>query len=124
MTPIDVAATEDHDTMRIDYEPREELNERANDAKTHDGERTPEPISTSTPKSKDYYSSHSNSVCFYSDTSSMETTCSPTGRNIDHVYANMPRGSTTALWDEDVHLKEMLVTQLDLPKQQAVKNKK
>jgi hypothetical protein len=53
MTPIDVTASEDHDMMRIDYEPREELNEGADDAKTHDGERTPEPISTSTPKSQD-----------------------------------------------------------------------
>ena len=71
MTPIDVAATEDHDTMRTDQEPREELNEGTDDAKTHDGERTPEPISTSTPKSQDYYSSHSNSVYSYTGTSNM-----------------------------------------------------
>jgi hypothetical protein len=165
VSPIGVAASEDHDVMRIDYkpdnstksgEPHEEPIEGVDDAKTHDGERTPEhvskdahqhskltlmtaqddrdndttttphmkPISSSTPMSQDHYSSHSNSVCSYPDTSSMETTCSSTRRKFDHVYANMPRGSTTTLWDEDVHLKEMLVTQLDLLQQQAAMDKK
>jgi hypothetical protein len=80
MTPIDVAATEDHDTMRIDQEPREEHNEG-----------TTQPISTSTPKSQDCYSSRSNSVCSYINTSNMEITCPPTGRDIDHVYADVTK---------------------------------
>jgi hypothetical protein len=44
----------------------------------------------------------------------METTCPPTTRHIDHVYANTPRVDTNTLLDEDVHLKEMPVAQLDL----------
>ena len=90
-TPIDIAVTEDQNTMGTDQEPREELNDGTDDDMTHDEERTPEPISTSTPKSQDYYSSHSNSVCSYIDTSNMEITCSPTERNIDHVYADMTK---------------------------------
>jgi hypothetical protein len=74
VSPIGIAASEDHDVMRIDYEPCEEPIEGVDDAKTHDGEHTPEPISSSTPMSQDHYSSHSNSVCSYPDTSSMETT--------------------------------------------------
>jgi hypothetical protein len=82
------------------------------------------PISSSTPMLQDHYTSHSNYTCSYPDTSSMETTCPPTTRYFDHVYANIPRGSTTTLLDEDVHLKEMLVAQLDLPQQQAAMDKK
>ena len=81
------------------------------------------PISSSTPMSQDHYTSHSTSVCSYPDTSSMEATCPPTTRNFDHVYANMPRVHTTTLLDEDVHLKEMLVAQLDLIQQQAAMDK-
>jgi hypothetical protein len=54
----------------------------------------------------------------------MEITCPPKTRNFDHVYANMPRGSTTTLLNEDVHLKEMLVAELDLLQQQAAMDKK
>ena len=54
----------------------------------------------------------------------MEATCPPTTRNFDHVYANMPRVNTTTLLGEDVHLKEMLVAQLDLIQQQAAMDKK
>jgi hypothetical protein len=66
VSPIGVAASEDHDVMRIDYEPdkstesgelREEPIEGVDDAKTHDGELTPEPTSSSTPMSQDHYSS-------------------------------------------------------------------
>jgi hypothetical protein len=82
------------------------------------------PISSSTPMSQDRHISHSNSACSYTDTPSMEATCPPTTRNIDHVYANMPRVDTTTLLDEDVHLKEMLVAQPDLILQQATMDKK
>jgi hypothetical protein len=132
-SPIDATASEDHDVMRSDYEPdkstesgelREEPIEGVDDVKTHDGELTPEPISSSTPMSQDHYSSHSNSVCSYPDTSDMKTTCSPTRRNLVNVYADMSRGSTTTLRDEDVHLREILITQMDLLKQQADMNKK
>jgi hypothetical protein len=69
----------------------EEPNEGTDDDMTHDEERTPEPISTSTPKSQDYYSSRSNSVCSYIDTSNMEIMCPPTVRDVDHVYADMTK---------------------------------
>jgi hypothetical protein len=55
VSPIGVAASEDHDVTRIDQQSTEsgELCEKPNegvaDAKTHDRERTPEPISSSTP---------------------------------------------------------------------------
>jgi hypothetical protein len=124
VTPIDVAASKDHDTRKVDYEPREELNEGIDNAKKHDEERTPEPMSPSTPMSQDHYSSHSNSVCSYPDISSMETTSSPRGRNHDHVYTSTPHGSTNALWNKDDHLKEMLVTQMDLLQQQAIMDKR
>jgi hypothetical protein len=74
--------------------------------------------------SQDHSTSHSNSVCSYPDPSSMEATCPPTTRNFDYVYANMPHVITTTLMDEDVHLKEMLIAQLDLIQQQATMDKK
>ena len=119
----DKAAPKDHDMRRCDYRHRKELNEGVDDAKKHDEERT-QPISPSTPMSQDHYSSHSNSVCSYPATSSMEITCPPTGRNLAHVKANTPRGGTTTLWDEDDHLREKLVTEMDLLQQQAIMDKK
>jgi hypothetical protein len=124
VTPIDVAASKDHDTREVDYEPREELNEGINNAEKHDGEQTPEPMSPSTTMSQDHYSSHSNSLCSYPEISSMDTICSSTGGNHDHMHANMPRGNTHALWDKDDHLKEMLITQMDLLQQQAIMDKR
>jgi hypothetical protein len=73
--------------------------------------------------SQAHYSSHSDSVCSYPATSSMEITCSPTGRNLDHVYDNMPRGNTATLWDKDGHLGEKLVTKMDLLQKQAIMDK-
>jgi hypothetical protein len=119
----DKAAPKDHDMRRSDYKPRKELNEGVDNAKKHDEERT-QSTSPSTPISQDHYSSHSKSVCSYPATSSMEITCSPTGSNLAHVNANTPRGSTTTLWDEDDHLREKLVTKMDLLQQQAIKDKK
>jgi hypothetical protein len=114
--------SKDHDMRRSDYKPSEELNDGVDDAKKHDEERT-QPISPSTPTSHDHYSSHSNSVCSYPATSSMEITCSSTGRNLDHVYANTPRGNAATLWDKDSHPGEKLVTKMDLLQQQAVMDK-
>jgi hypothetical protein len=118
--------------------PYEEPIEGVDNAKAHDGDYMAaqddrdtdtttmlhmKPISSSTPMSQDHYTSHSNSVCSYPDPSSMEATCPPTTRNVDHVYANMPRVDTTTLLDKDVHLKEMPVAQLDLILQQAAMDK-
>ena len=70
VTPIDVAASKDHDMRRSNYKPR---NEGVDNAKKDDEERT-QPISPSTPISQDHYSPHSDSVCSYPATSSMKTT--------------------------------------------------
>jgi hypothetical protein len=82
------------------------------------------PISSSINRSHDHYTSYFNSDCFHPDASSMEDMCPTTTKNFDHVYANMPRVNTSTLLDEDVHLKEMLGTQLDLIQQQAAMDKK
>jgi hypothetical protein len=82
------------------------------------------PISSSIPLSQDHYTSHFDSACSYSDTSRMKAACPPTNRNFDHVSASLPRVDITTLLDENVHLKEMLVAQLDLIKQQAAMDKK
>jgi hypothetical protein len=120
VTPIAVTAPKDHDTRNVDHEPREELHEGIDNAKIHDGEQPPEPISPSTPMSQDHYSSNSNSVCSCPDMSSVETTCPSSGRDHDHVYASTPCGSTNAPWNKDDHLKEMLATQMDMLQQQAI----
>ena len=61
-----------------------------------------------------------NSTCSSPDTSSLDTTCQ-TGvtRDFDHMYASLAQGSSSVLMAENVHLREMLVSQLDLIQQQA-----
>jgi hypothetical protein len=49
----------------------------------------------------------------------MEAACPPTTRDFDHMYASLSRMDPTDLMSETVHLKEMLVTQLDLIQQQV-----
>ena len=124
VTPLAVTAPKNHDTRNVDHEPREEPNEGTDNAKIHDGEQTPEPISPSTPISQDHYSSHSNSVCSCPDMSSMETTCPPSGRDHVHEYARTPCGSTNAPLNKDGRLKEMLATQMDMLQQQAIMDKR
>jgi len=78
------------------------------------------PISPSVPPSQEFYAtSYLTSACSSPDTSSMETACPPTSRDFDHMYASLSRVNTSALMAENVHLKEMLVTQLDLIQQQS-----
>jgi len=77
------------------------------------------PISPSVPPTQEYYSNYLTSACSSPDTSSMEAACPPTTRDFDHMYASLSRVDTTALMAENVHLKEMLVTQLDLIQQQS-----
>ena len=82
------------------------------------------PISFSIPLPQDHCTTRFDAACSYPDTSSMEATCPPTTKNFDHMYASMPCVNTTNLLDEDVHLKEMLVAQLDLIQQQAAMDRK
>ena len=93
------------------------------------------PISPSVPPSQDYYTTYLTSACSSPDTSSMEAACPPTTRDFDHMYArldqiiiisretiyccSLSRVDSSALMAENVHLKEMLVTQLDLIQQQV-----
>jgi len=77
------------------------------------------PISPSVPPTQEYYTNYLTSACSSPDTSSMEAACPPTTRDFDHMYASLSRVDTTALMAENVHLKEMLVTQLDLIQQQS-----
>jgi len=77
------------------------------------------PISPSVPPSQDYYTTYLTSACSSPDTSSMEAACPPTTRDFDHMYASLSRVDSSALMAENVHLKEMLVTQLDLIQQQS-----
>jgi hypothetical protein len=77
------------------------------------------PISPSIPPSQDYYTFYLTSACSSPDTSSMKAACPPTTRDFEHMYASLSCVDTTALMAENVHLKEMLVTQLDLIQQQV-----
>jgi hypothetical protein len=82
------------------------------------------PISSSIPLSQDHYTSHFNSAGSYSDISSMKAACPPTTRTFDHMSASLPSVNITTLLDENVHLKETLVDQLDLIQQQSAMDKK
>jgi len=77
------------------------------------------PISPSVPPTQEFYTTYLTSACSSPDTSSMETACPPTTRDFDHMYASLSHVDTRALMAENVHLKEMLVTQLDLLQQQS-----
>ena len=63
--------------------------------------------------------SYLTSTCSSPDTSSLETTCPPTAREFDHMYASLSKADTNVLMAENVHLREMLVSQLDLIQQQV-----
>ena len=93
-------------------------------------------ISPSIPPPQDYYTSYLTSACSFPNTSSMEAASCPTTRDFDHMYVryelssfkvkktstifcSLSRVDTSALMAEKVHLKEMLVTHLDLIQQQV-----
>ena len=64
--------------------------------------------------------SYLTSTCSSPDTSSLEATCPPTAREFDHMYASLSKADTNVLMAENVHLREMLVSQLDLIQQQVL----
>ena len=53
------------------------------------------------------------------DTASLETACPPDTRDFDHMYASLSKVDPNVLMAENVHLREMLVSQLDLIQQQV-----
>merc|ERR1719300_1241144 len=59
------------------------------------------------------------STCSSPDTASLETACPPDSRDFDHMYASLSKVDPNLLMEENVHLREMLVSQLDLIQQQA-----
>jgi hypothetical protein len=54
------------------------------------------PISSSIPLSQDPYTSHFNSACSHSDTSSMKAAGPRTTRNVDYVSASLPSVNITS----------------------------
>ena len=63
--------------------------------------------------------SYLTSTCSSPDTASLETTCPPDTRDFDHMYASLSKVDPNVLMAENVHLREMLVSQLDLIQQQV-----
>ena len=60
------------------------------------------------------------STCSSPDTStSPDTAGPPTTTDFDHMYASLSKANTNVLMAENVHLREMLVSQLDLIQQQS-----
>ena len=59
------------------------------------------------------------STCSSPDTASLETACPPDTRDFDHMYASLSKVDPNVLMAENVHLREMLVSQLDLIQQQV-----
>ena len=60
------------------------------------------------------------STCSSPDTStSLDTAGPPTTTDFDHMYASLSKANTNVLMAENVHLREMLVSQLDLIQQQS-----
>ena len=82
------------------------------------------PISSSIPLPQDRYTTHFNAACSYSDTSCMKAAYPPTTKNVDYVSASLPHVNITTLLDDNAHVLEMLVAQLDLTQQQAAMDKK
>jgi hypothetical protein len=67
---------------------------------------------------------NSSYACFDLDISSLDITSPTSTKNIDHVYTSLPQVTTTTLLNENIHLKEMLVAQLDLIQEQTAMDKK
>ena len=63
--------------------------------------------------------SYLTSTCSSPDTASLETACPPDTRDFDHMYASLSKVDPNVLMAENVHLREMLVSQLDLIQQQV-----
>jgi hypothetical protein len=132
------AASESHDDMKNVYnfdteaknnsteseEPYEEPVAEVDNTEAHDGDYTTTMLHMKPVTSSSNRSSNSNSACFHLDTPSMKVTCPTTTRNIDHVHTNLPQVTTTALLNEDIHLKEMLGAQLDLIQEQTAMDKR
>ena len=58
---------------------------------------------------------HRSSTCSSPDTStSLDTASPPTTNDLNHMYTSLFKASSNVLMAENVHLKEMLVSQLDL----------
>ena len=58
------------------------------------------------------------STCSSPDTSSLDTRHVST-RDFDHMYASLTKTDPSSVMAENVHLREMLVSQLDLIQQQS-----
>jgi len=71
------------------------------------------------PISPECVPSYLTSTCSSPDTASLETACPPDTRDFDHMYASLSKVDPNVLMAENVHLREMLVSQLDLIQQQA-----
>ena len=71
------------------------------------------------PISPECVPSYLPSPCSPPDTASLETACPPDTRDFDHMYASLSKVDPNVLMAENVHLREMLVSQLDLIQQQV-----
>ena len=71
------------------------------------------------PISPECVPSYLTSTCSSPDTASLETACPPDTRDFDHMYASLSKVDPNVLMAENVHLREMLVSQLDLIQQQV-----
>jgi hypothetical protein len=121
------AGVEDAKTHRSTHQDSEMTSMTAHDGRDEDTTTTMLHMklsSSSIPLPRDHYTTQVNAAGSYPDASSMEATCPPTTENFEHMCASVPCVNTTTLLDEDVHLKEMMVAQLDLLQQQAAMDRK